>query len=575
MITDDPVSRAGAPGAELRVGEWCVDASANSLTRDGQAPARLEPKAIEVLLHLARHAGEVVGRDELLAAVWPGVVVGDDALTQAIIKLRKSLGDDARRPRYIETIAKRGYRLIAPVTAAGATAAAAPALATVAAAGAEVRRRGSVAKLWPALAAMALVLVLIGALAAGLWRGGTDKAAAVDAAHPIVAVLPFANQSGDPKRDHVGDGLTEDLINALGVYSGLRVIAHHSVEPYKLGPTNLQTLRRELGARYVTKGSVREDAGRLRVTVELSDADNGILLWSERYDGDGKEIFAFQDRIVRNLVGTLAVKVTRLEEERAVTKPPGNLQAYDLVLQARALNAASTRIANRQARVLLAQALALAPDYAEAYIVFASAEIQRSLDFGWTEDPARSAELAEQYARRALALGGAGTQARAHGQLGVIYSAQQKYEQAQAEVDRAVEINQSDAFALDTRGIVLLWRGQAAEGLASMDAALRFNPAGRSAGGAFTRALALYSLRRYADSLNASDAALARYPQTSFLHAMRAAALAQLGQTNAAQTAAAETLRLEPFFHAKEFGSRFVDPKLMAHLQEGLRKAGL
>jgi TolB-like protein/DNA-binding winged helix-turn-helix (wHTH) protein len=564
VIADTHSNDTTMPDTSLRVGDWHLDPQANTLTRDGGDPVRLEPKAVEVLVFLARRAGDVVAREDLLATVWPGVVVGDDALTQAIIKLRKALGDDARRPHYIETISKRGYRLVATVAADGVTPPQAPPAEPLASRG---QRR-----LWASAAALLALMV-----SAVLWRGcgGDGLPATTDAARPIIAMLPLANQSGDPKRDYFGDGLTQDLINALGLYSGLRVIAHHSVEPYKTHPVDTRALKRELGARYIATGSVREADGRLRVTIELSDADNGVVLWSERYDGDGKEVFAFQDQIVRNVVGALAVKVTRLEEERAVTKPPGNLQAYDLVLRARALHGTSNRVANRQARALLAQALDLAPDYAEAYIVFASAEIQRSLDFGWTEDPVQSAERAEQYARRALALGSPGAQARAHGQLGVIYSALRQYEQAQAEVDLAVEINPSDAFALDTRGIVLLWRGHADEALASMDAALRFNPAGRGAGAAFTRALALYSLRRHADSLIACDAALARYPNTSFLQAMRAAALAQLGQVDAAHAATAETLRLEPFFHARAFGDRFVDPKLMAHLQEGLRLAGL
>ena len=106
-----------APASALKVGDWDVDATANQLSRDGQS-TRLEPKVIEVLVYLACHAGDVVGREELLQAVWPGVIVGDDALTQAIIKLRKALGDDARQPTYIETISKRGYRLIAPVRTA-------------------------------------------------------------------------------------------------------------------------------------------------------------------------------------------------------------------------------------------------------------------------------------------------------------------------------------------------------------------------------------------------------------------------------------------------------------------------
>jgi adenylate cyclase len=550
---------AVATGAPVRVGAWTVDGRANTLQRDGQKAVRLEPKAVEVLLHLAGHPGEVISREELMAAVWPGVVVGDDALTQAIIKLRKALGDDARQPRYIETISKRGYRLVA---AAGQPA---PATPTAAMPQPPARRR----RTW--LAALALTLLAI--LVAGIYWA--DRVRDSHPAPPIVAVLPLANQSGDATRDYFSDGLTQDLINALSLFSGLRVIAHQTAQTYKTRPVSAQDLRRELGVRYVVRGSVRESDGKLRVTVELSDADSAVVLWSDRIEGDDKQMFAFQDRIVRNVVGALTVKVTRHEEELAFAKPPRSLQSYDLVLRARALVAKSDRVANRQARELLARALELSPEYAEAYLVFAGAEAQRSIDFGWTEDPSQSAERAEQYAQRALTLGDVGAQARSHGQLGVLYSAARRYELALAEVDMAVALNPSDARALDTRGFVLVWLGRLEEALASLEMGARFDPLGRGAGGVFSHALAYYSLHRYAESVALADAGLARFPQTSFLHAIRAAALAQTGQSEAARAEAEQTLRLEPFFHAKDFGDRFADPMLMAHLQEGLRKAGL
>jgi TolB-like protein/DNA-binding winged helix-turn-helix (wHTH) protein len=547
---------AAAPQARWRVGDWAIDPHADTLTRDGpdgHQAMRLEPKVIEVLVHLARHPGEVVTREELLAAVWPGVVVGDEAVTQAIIKLRKALGDDARQPRFIETIPKRGYRLIAAVDPIVA----APAL--------PVRRA------WPVWAAALAAAAMTGALV----LSGDRPRSAPPGSPPIVAVLPLVNQSGDPARDYFSDGLTEDLINALSLHSGLRVIAHQTVAGYKGRPPDTPALRKALGVRYVARGSVREADGRLRVALELSDADTGLVLWSDRYEGDGQARFAFQDRVVRSVVGAMAVKVGKREEEQAASRPPESLQAYDLVLRARALVVRSERAANRQARALAAQALSLAPDYAEAHLVLASAEAQRSLDFGWSEDPAKVAENAEQHALRALALGDVGAQARAHGQLGIIYSAQGRHDEALAEVDRAVALNPSDARALETRSFVLVWLGRLEEGVAASEMAERFDPVGRSAGGVFSRALALYMLGRFGESVAVADAGIARFPQTSFLHAMRAAALAQRGELAAAQAAAAETLRLEPFFHAKDFGDRFKDPRLTARLQDGLRKAGL
>src|SRR5258706_1469806 len=169
---------AGAAGAPVRVGAWTIDARANTLQRDGQKAVRLEPRAVEVLLHLAGRPGEVIGREELLAAVWPGVVVGDDALTQAIIKLRKALGDDARQPRYIETISKRGYRLIA---AAGQPAPATPAAATPQP---PAKRRPT----WLAALALALLAILVAGI---YWAGRVHDP---HPALPIVAGLPLANQ---------------------------------------------------------------------------------------------------------------------------------------------------------------------------------------------------------------------------------------------------------------------------------------------------------------------------------------------------------------------------------------------
>jgi TolB-like protein len=393
-------------------------------------------------------------------------------------------------------------------------------------------------------------------------------------APPIIAVLPLSNQSGDSTRDYFSDGMTEDIINALGRYSALRVISRNSVEPYKDRPASTQAIKGELGARYVVKGSVREADGRLRVSVELSDAETGTVIWSERYDGEGKDVFEIQDRIARNIVGTLAVKVTRLELERASRKAPATLEAYDLVLRARALVTQSDRVANRQGRALAEKALQVAPGYAEAHVVLGEAEYQR-FGNGWTEDPEEAVRRAEQHCLRALAIDDPGANARAHGQLGLIYTAVGKLDQALAAADRAIELNPSDAFALDTRGATLMWLGRTEEAIAAMETAFRFNPAGRGWRSAFDRALAYYTLRRYPEALAAADAALVQHPDAAVLHVIRAATLAQTGNDDEARRAAAQVMRLAPFFSSAGFGNRFVNPQHAAHLQDGVRKAGL
>lgn len=388
-----------------------------------------------------------------------------------------------------------------------------------------------------------------------------------------IAVLPFANQGGDAAREYFSDGVTEGIINALGRFSAMRVIAHNAVQAYKGRGSAPEEIGRELDVRYLVRGSVRQADGRLRVAVELSDAMKGTLLWSERYEGDGREVFEIQDRIVQSLVGALAVRVTSLEQQRASAKTPGSLEAYDLVLRARALLARHERGANRESRALLAQALELNPGYADAHVTLAEAEYQRSV-FGWVEDPAEALRRSEEAARRALQIDDPGANARAHGVLGTIHSFTGKFDTALAEADRAIEINGSDALAHALRGGVLLWMGRIDESIAASQTAQRFNPRLSPDGGGFNLALAYYLAGRYRESVAACERYLTGNTDV-FLHAVRAAALGQLGEGELARRAAGEVRRQDPFFKVELFGRRLLDPGHREKAQEGLRKAGL
>ena len=206
-------------------------------------------------------------------------------------------------------------------------------------------------------AAAALLIALV---AAGWWAAPWKRPQPEPAAATI-AVLPFANQSGDPRRDYFSDGVTEDVISALGRFSEMRVMSHGAVQPYKGGATPPEQIGRELRVRYLVRGSVRMAGERVRVGVELTEASSGRLLWSERYDAAGKEMLEIQDRIARNVAGTLAARLASLEHERTAAKPLENAEAYDLVLRARALIARTERVGNREARALLARALELEP----------------------------------------------------------------------------------------------------------------------------------------------------------------------------------------------------------------------
>ncbi len=387
-----------------------------------------------------------------------------------------------------------------------------------------------------------------------------------------IAVLPFANQSGDTKREYFSDGLTEDMINALGRFSGIRVIAYNAVRAYKGRTTTPDQINRELGVRYLVQGSVRQADGMLRIGVELSDATRGTLLWSERYDGKGMQVFEIQDRIVRDIVGALAVKVTGLEQQRTAAKPPENLEAYELVLLAREQLRAVERSANREARTLIAQAIRLSPNYAEAYAARSFAEFQRTV-FGWVEDPSEGLRRAEDAARRALAIDDPGANARAHAMLGNLQTFTGNYEAALVHAGRALELNASDAIAHSLRGGILLWTGRLEESIAASEAARRFDPR-LPAEGMFNLALAYYLTGRYRDAVQTS-AAVEANARTVFLRAVHAAALAQLGDDAGARREAAEVRRLNPFFDVNSFGTRLVNPAHVEKAQEGLRKAGL
>ena len=399
------------------------------------------------------------------------------------------------------------------------------------------------------------------------------KSSPATTARARIAVMPFANLSGDAKRDYFSDGITEDIINALGRFSSVMVISRNAVQAYKGRPATSAEISRELDVRYIAQGSVRQADGKLRVVVELSDAKKGAQLWSERYDGAGTEVFEIQDRIVKNIVGALAVNLTRIEQERVFTKPTDSLEAYDLVLRARSLLDLSERSANRQARALLARAQGVSPEYAEIHTNLCLAEIQRAT-YGWIEDASEAMRRAEELCKRALASADQHSHAHAHALIAVIYSHQERFEEALNHSERAIELNPSDSTALYRHGATLLSVGRIDEAVAAMETAKRFEPH-PNAGNGLNLAIAYYLAERYREALALADALLIRTPHHVALNAMRAAALSQLGNGDEARRAADQVRRFSPSFEVANFGTRFGNPAYAARIHDGLRKAGL
>src|SRR5262249_15302623 len=275
--------------------------------------------------------------------------------------------------------------------------------------------------------------------------------------HASIAVLPFANLSGDPTQQYFSDGTTEDVIAALGRFSDLAVTAHVAVEPYKGKSVRPDEVSRELGVCYILTGSTPKNGDQILVTAELTDARNGQHLDSYSYGGGLKDLFDVRNQLTLGVVAKLAIKIEDLERQRALKKPTGNLDAYDLVLRGRDAYTKNTRSANNDASKLFEQAIQLDPSYASAYAALGKTQATAACS-GWTEFPDDAFEKAERVARKAIEIDK--DNAEAHGLLGDVYFYRRQFDAAIGELGRAIELNPSDAEGYLYRGVLLVTLGR-------------------------------------------------------------------------------------------------------------------
>ncbi len=463
--------RIGADSTEqprLQIGDWCVDPAANELERAGDT-VRIEPKAMQVLIALAEGSGRVVTREELLATVWPGVVVGDEALTQTIIKLRRALGDHPRSPTYIETISKRGYRLIAPVQA-GEAAALRNAGHTGVPPQPPSRTRHRIA--WLALVAGVLIA---SSVAIPLFRPvpqPTLDALAPDASDerqpaPVtVSVLPFESLGADEEQGYLARGISNDLMTDLARLPGLRLIRASSAAPGNQAAK---------GVRYFVLGSVQREAGHLRINIHLIDNGTNQQLWSERFERPFSDLFAVQDEIVRTLTGLLPGKLTDAVRQRLAKRYTRSLEAYEYFLRAQAMFLVRQADVNEASRDLYRKALELDPRFARAY---AGLAMTYAMDYrlrpSGDGSPAliRAFELAETARLIDPDL------PEAHWALGFVHAQGRRHEQAIQCLHRAIELNRSFADAYAFLGGIYNYLGQSARSIPLLHTALRLNPEG-------------------------------------------------------------------------------------------------
>jgi adenylate cyclase len=592
MDEAEPAARQRSP--RLRFGPFILDLDRGSLLRDGNEIA-LRPKTFAVLCYLSENCARLVSKDELFAAVWANLAVTDDTLVQSIGELRRALGDDG--PRLIRTIPRRGYRFdpdVSVVDALGrspAEASSASSTLSDAATPAEpdavapplsqhfTSARAGLRFGWTASITLAVVLaaVLSGGLAIAwklpnLWgyAGHATTQSSAIGTNPTIAILPFLNQSDDPARAYFADGLTQDLISALGRFSELTVMSWNAVAQYRGKPESPGEIAHDLRVRYQVEGSVRQTGNRVRVSSQLVDAD-GRVLWSARFDEALADVFALQDKITTQIAGALAIQVAQIEQRRASDRPTESLEAYDYVLQARPALQRPTRANNVAARAFLRRAIQLDPNYAAAYSGLADT-YHIAVSMGWAESPTDSLGRAEEMANKALSIDD--SDVRAHIILGRIHIFYHRYEQAMAELDRAVAINPNNADGLAGRGNTLMWMGQTDAAIEALETARRIDP-NMNAVDRFALSLAYYLKFRYDAAIEQAELNLSGTPGANFSRDVLAAAYAENNQTEDAARVVAMIHRMDPSFDPRTFGSKFLNPADLDHLRDGFRKAGL
>jgi TolB-like protein/Flp pilus assembly protein TadD len=411
---------------EARFGPFRLDLSRRELRR-GNTPVLIGGRALDILCVLVSARGEVVSKDELMAKVWPGVVVEENNIQVHVSALRKALADAKDSPSYVVTVPGRGYRFVGLESVDGV---ASHPLST---------EFGQ-----PAL---------------------PDK--------PSIAVLPFANLSGDNEQEYFADGITEDITTALAHFRWFFVIARNSSFAYKGRAVDVKQIARELGVRYVLEGSVRRSVNRVRITAQLVDASAGAHIWAERYDRELAEIFAVQDEITERVAGAIEPEILKAEGGRAVVRLAGKLTVWDLIRQGTWHFHQLSEPTHQRSLELFREAARMAPELAEAQM-WVSRAATGVVAYGWGSDP--DALLRESLEAAVLAVRRDEKDAYSHFALGMTHVFLGNFDQAVRAAEKATEISPSFALAHVGLGMARLYSGKAQDAIEPMARGLRLNP---------------------------------------------------------------------------------------------------
>ena len=394
---------------------------------------------------------------------------------------------------------------------------------------------------------------------------------------PSIAVLPFANMSGDPEQEYFADGMVDDILMALSRVRWLFVIARQSSFIYKIRSADVQQIGRELGVRYVVEGSVRKAGNRVRIVAQLIETETGAHIWADRYEGDLRDIFALQDEITERIVSAVEMNVQDAEIRRARAKPTESLTAYDLYLRALPAYFGQTEVDYKRTQVLLGKAIELDPEYAETLGTLTDSVANGTLQ-GWQGSWTRGGEEACQLAGRALAAGPDNSTCLASAAFtyGVL---SYRFEEAFELANRALMVHPNSLFVRNRAATVYGVCGESDRAIAHCEAACRINPLDSKKAATATFSIlsfALYMARRFEESIRAGRRALAFTPNSNTARKYVAASLGQLGHVDEARAEIAELINHQPDASLALFRQHSFRHKWMHELHlEGLRKAGL
>jgi adenylate cyclase len=393
---------------------------------------------------------------------------------------------------------------------------------------------------------------------------------------PSIAVMAFANMSGDPEQEHISDGLTEHIITTLSKVSDLFVIARQSSFSYKGKPVKVRQVAEELGVQYVLEGSVQTSGDRMRITAQLIDATKGHHLWAESYDREVEDIFAVQDEITKKIITALEVKLTMGEQARLFAKGTDNVEAWALGAKAWKSYSKYSKENNVKAQELLNRAIKLDPDYPFLWYSLASTHFVDAR-LAWTKSQAESLKLAMEFTEKTLSLDPENP--FAHGLMGNIYIFQRQYEKAIAEGQRAISLgpNYADGYALLSQ--IMRYSGRFEESLELIKKAIRLSPIHRAFYTATLRS-AYQTLERYEEAIQVSEQLIERWrrgecpPTWGYVGLILA--YMSLGRDEEARAKAEELLRIVPTYSLEGIPKMnpFKDSAYLESVLNALRKAG-